>query len=214
MHSRAFELPLFIERERRRVFLSFDCSRKVTPGSRSLLSHFSSPLSEQKEAPALNLLLPLLLSAFSFYLSLLFPHTSMGERPVRLPQELEDVPPRPLEVREKSRRELTRKSPFSFFFLFLRLRKKKKSITCSGRRATPFALSLSPLPVPSVENVALSTARLGELMRMPRRKRLNGAPFVARFPRRRRCLQSSSSPFFLLLPLVRSLSLPSPSSQQ
>lgn len=57
---------------------------------------------------------------FFFLLSTSFPPplpplrdpTSMGERPVRLPPELEDVPPRPLEVR-RERRERARKSPHS-----------------------------------------------------------------------------------------------------
>ena len=42
-------------------------------------------------------------SFLSFFL--LLPSSSMGERPVRLPPELEDVPPRPLEVREKEKKE-------------------------------------------------------------------------------------------------------------
>lgn len=129
---------LFIERKRETSLQFFSPSRKsdaLAPLPQFRRRSFFE-LSKKKAPTSFFLFL---LSPSSFSLSpLTSPHAGMGERPVRLPPELEDVPPRPLEVREKrAGRELTRKSPFfSPFSLLLQTKRACPSFS-KARHALP-----------------------------------------------------------------------------
>lgn len=92
--SRAFDSS---PERSRRVFCFALEKQKVMPSPLALSITLSS-------STLLSTTLRLFFPSFPFlffFFSLLPFFSSMGERPVRLPPELEDVPPRPLEVRRK-----------------------------------------------------------------------------------------------------------------
>ena len=130
----------------------------------------------------------------------------MGERPVPLPPELEDVPPRPLEVKKERAVQLLGlqtdggSSP----------RTKAIPISFSRRRATPLTPSPSPLSAPSAGNAMRSTAGRGETMRIRSRIALERSGISVLQIRRRSFFSLLSVQLtFLLspLPLLLSLSL-------